>query len=49
MVHWPIAVETLRRINDELEDTIEKVKNIIDSEEQKIKRYKKIKDTFYGG
>ena len=36
-------------INDILDETIAQVIRIIDSEENKVVRYKNIKDTFYGG
>jgi len=36
MVHWPIAVETLRRINDELEDLAWELQSLNDSFEDRL-------------
>ena len=36
-------------INENLDEAVKKVKLIIKAEENKIKRFKNIKDTFYGG
>jgi hypothetical protein len=36
MVHWPIAVETLRRINDELEDLACELQSLNDSFEDRL-------------